>query len=115
VDDSESVRKSIAAILSTADIAVRDYCSAREFLGDFVPGGCGCLIVDQHMPDMTGMELLILMRQRGIDIPVIVITGQGDAQMKEKALQAGATTMLHKPVDGEDLIELIEKIMAKKS
>lgn len=114
VDDAESVRKSIAAVLSTADILVRDYGSASEFLDDFVPEETGCIIVDQHMPDMSGLELLILLRQRGITTPAIVITGQGDALLQQRALQAGAATMLHKPVDGDELIGLIEKVMANK-
>jgi FixJ family two-component response regulator len=115
VDDAEAVRKSLAAVLSTADIIVRDYGSAKEFLEDFSPGEPGCIIVDHHMPDMTGLELLMHLRNQGIDVPVIVITGQGDEVLKEKALKAGAMTMLHKPVDGEELIRRIEEIMANKA
>lgn len=115
VDDAESVRKSIAAVLSMADILVRDYGSASEFLEDFVPGEPGCIIVDHHMPGMTGLDLLMHLRKQGVGTPVIVITGQGDAMLKEKALRAGAATMLHKPVDGDELIILINKVMANKS
>ncbi len=114
VDDAESVRKSIAAVLSTADIIVRDYGSAAEFLADFEPCDTSCIIVDHHMPDMTGLELLTHLRENGIAVPVIVFTGQGDASLQEKALQAGAVTMLHKPVDGEELIVLIESVIANK-
>ncbi|MDB5735875.1 MAG: fixJ [Alphaproteobacteria bacterium] len=112
VDDAVSVRKSIGAVLETADITVRDYGSAGEFLADFAPAEPSCLIVDHHMPDMTGLELLLHLRQQGITVPVIVITGQGDPILKEKALKAGAVTMLHKPVDGDELITLIETVMA---
>jgi two-component system response regulator FixJ len=112
VDDAEAVRKSIAAVLFTADIFVRDYGSATEFLKDFKPSEPGCIIVDHHMPDMTGLDLLLHLRKQGISVPVIVITGQGDAVLKQKALQAGAASMLHKPVDGEELIGLIEEVMA---
>ncbi len=115
VDDAESVRKSIAEVLFTADIIVRDYGSAAEFLADFEPCDTSCIIVDQHMPDMTGLELLTHLREKGIAVPVIVITGQGDASLQEKALKAGAVTMLHKPVDGEELITLIESVIVNKS
>jgi two-component system response regulator FixJ len=114
VDDAISVRKSIGAVLETADIVVRDYGSAGEFLADFAPVKPSCLIVDHHMPDMTGLDLLLHLRKEGVTVPVIVITGQGDPVLKEKAIKAGAVTMLHKPVDGDELIELIESLIAVK-
>lgn len=115
VDDAVSVRKSIGAVLETADIEVRDYGSAGEFLAAFAPVEPSCLIVDHHMPDMTGLELLLHLRKEGNTVPVIVITGGGDAVLKEKALQAGAVTMLHKPVDGDELITLIESLIAGRA
>lgn len=115
VDDAESVRKSIGAVLETDDIAVRDYGSAREFLADFAPVVPGCLVVDHHMPDMTGLELLQHLRKQNIIIPVIIITGDGDDLLKEKAVKAGALTMLHKPVNGNELSALIRSIMPNKA
>lgn len=115
VDDAVSVRKSIGAVLETADIAVRDYGSAGEFLADFAPAEPSCIIVDHHMPDMTGLELLQHLRGNGIAVPVIVITGQGNPALEQKALMAGAVTMLHKPVDGDELITLIEAVIANKA
>jgi two-component system response regulator FixJ len=111
VDDAESVRKSVAVVLETDGIVVRDYGSAREFLAEFEPVASGCLVVDHHMPDMTGLELLLDLRKRGITIPVIVITGDGDALLKEKAIKAGALTMLHKPVNGRELAALIKSVI----
>ena len=67
VDDAISVRKSIAAVLETT-VVVRDFGSAREFLADFAPGP-GCLILDHHMPDMTGLELLHHLRRRDCRSP----------------------------------------------
>jgi two-component system CheB/CheR fusion protein len=111
VDDAESVRKSIAAVLATTGIVVRDYGSAEDFLADFEPSEPCCLVVDQHMPGMTGLELVTHLRKQAVAAPVIVITGQGDAVLKEKVLQAGALTLLHKPVDGDELISLIEGVL----
>jgi two-component system response regulator FixJ len=115
VDDAVSVRKSIGAVLETADIAVRDYASASDFLADFVPLAPGCVIVDHHMPDMTGLQLLLHLRKQGITTPVIVITGKGDEALKKKAIDAGAVTMLHKPVDGDELIALIESVIPNRA
>jgi len=108
VDDVASVRKSIRAVLETSDFTVSDYASASDFLADFSPETAGCLVVDQNMPGMTGIELLQQLKARGIALPAIVITGQGDSGLRAKALQAGAITMLDKPVDGVELMALIE-------
>jgi two-component system response regulator FixJ len=114
VDDAIAVRKSIAAVLESADIVVRDYGSAAEFLADFAPVESSCVVMDHHMPDMTGLELLLHLRKEGISVPVIVISGRGDPMLKEKAIKAGAVTLLHKPFDGEELITLIEGAVANK-
>jgi two-component system response regulator FixJ len=63
------------------------------------------------MPEMTGLDLLQLLKARHIALPSIVITGHGDITLSKKAKQAGAITMLHKPVDGDELVTLIEGIL----
>jgi FixJ family two-component response regulator len=115
VDDVESVRKSIAAVLETANMAVCDYASAADFLADFKPGAVGCLIVDHHMPDMTGLELLQHLQAESGAPPTIVISGQGDERLKQHVMSAGAITMLNKPVDADELIELIERVTLNRA
>ena len=112
VDDAASVRKSIRAVLETSDFTVRDFSSAKEFLADFRSGAAGCLVVDQQMPEMSGIELLQYLGVRGMAPPAIVITGQGNTALRAKALQAGAAALMDKPVDGVELIELIEATLA---
>lgn len=112
VDDAASVRKSIRAVLETSDFTVRDFPSAKEFLAEFQPGSAGCLVVDQHMPEMSGIDLLQHLNARGIAPHAIVITGQGNSAMRAKALVAGAFALLDKPVDGVELIALIETTFA---
>jgi two-component system CheB/CheR fusion protein len=111
VDDVESVRKSIAAVLETANMAVCDYASAGEFLAAFKPGAVGCLIVDHHMQGMTGLELLQHLKDTSGVPPTFVITGQGNAGLNERLLAAGAIKVLNKPVDGDEIITLIEHVM----
>ena len=112
VDDVEFVRKSIRAVLETADITIRDYGSAKDFLAEYQSDFVGCLVVDQHMPEMSGIELLQHLSARGVTPPAIIFTGQGSAALRAKALQAGAIAMLDKPVDAQELIELIEATFA---
>ena len=115
VDDVESVRKSIAAVLETANMAVCDYASAADFLAAFRPGAVGCLIVDQNMPDMTGIELLQHLQRSPGAPPSIMITAQGATQLRAKAQAAGALAVVEKPVDADDLIALIERVMLNKA
>jgi len=110
VDDAESVRKSLAAVLETAAMVVREFPSARAFLSEFDPEEVGCLVVDHHMPDMTGLELLQHLKALGAVPPAIVITGDGDGALKQRVLEAGALAMLNKPVDGDELIVMLEKL-----
>jgi FixJ family two-component response regulator len=111
VDDVESVRKSIAAVLETADMRVCDYPSAADFLADFKPGTTGCLIVDHHMPGMTGLELLKHLNAGSAAPPTIVISAHGDKALRNRIMAAGAVAMLDKPVDAGELIAVVERAL----
>ena len=115
VDDVESVRKSIAAVLETANMRVRDYSSARDFLADFKPGIEGCLIVDHQMPGMTGLELLTHLNAGCGAPPTIVISAHGDKALRKRIMAAGAVAMLDKPVDAGELIALVERALVNAS
>ncbi len=112
VDDSASVRESMRALLESFGLTVFDHGSAREFLDHFDPDARGCLVADFHMPEITGLELLEMLRARGSDLPVVIITGKGDSLLAEQVVRAGALKMLHKPVDGDELLALLEPLMA---
>lgn len=111
VDDVESVRKSIAAALETADVMVHDYPSAADFLADFKPGTAGCLVVDHNMPGMTGLELLQELRRRQGPPPTIVISAHGNQALRDKVMAAGAVAMLDKPVDADELLAVVERAL----
>ncbi len=106
VDDDAGVRDSARALLESYDMTVEDYGSADAFLAGFDAGRCGCLLLDVNMPEMGGLELLELLRARKIGIPVIIVTAQQDAAVKERARRAGAFAFLEKPV-GVSIIEAI--------
>ncbi|MEI9884970.1 MAG: response regulator [Rhizomicrobium sp.] len=111
VDDNKSVRSSMGAVLHAFGIDVQLCASAAEFLESFDPGTTGCLVADYDMPGMTGLELLETLRARGCTLPVVIITGRGDAALEQRILAAGGLRMLHKPVDSDELFVLIEKAM----
>ena len=110
VDDDDNVRDSARALLEAYDLTVEDFASARAFLDGFAVGSKGCLLLDVNMPEMGGLELLELLRDRQIDIPVIIVTAQNEADLRERAKRAGAFAFLQKPVD-DSLIETIDLAM----
>lgn len=104
VDDEEAVRKSLSFLLATAGFAVRVYDGAIDFLAAAPGLQHGCLVTDLRMPGMDGVELLNELKDAGIAIPSIVITGHADVPMAVKAMKAGALDFIEKPFEDEVLI-----------
>ena len=106
LDDDEAVRDSLEILLETHGFKVITFGSARAFLesGEAKPGAC--LILDLHLPDMSGFDVL---RQLGGLMKVIMITARSDAATKRNALEAGAMTLLEKPFDDRLLVSTIEQ------
>ena len=81
IDDDDAVRDSLQFLLTTADISVATYPSATEFLARMPATPSGCIITDIRMPEMTGLELLQRLRQLGVTLSVIVVTGHADVPL----------------------------------
>lgn len=107
VDDDEPVRDSTCALLEAHGMAVSAYASPKDFLGNAVPQHGDCLILDNHMPGMTGLELVDALRTRKIAIPVIMFTGRADPAIKARAKRAGVLMVLDKPVNEDHLLQAI--------
>lgn len=113
VDDDESVRSSLGFLLRSAGLESRTFASANEFLGSYDPAQPGCLVLDVRMPGMTGLELQQQLNLRGAIVPVIFITGHGDIPMAVEAMQHGAHEFLQKAFRDQDLIDRIQRALAK--
>ena len=113
VDDDEAVRDSMRALLESYGIEVCAYASAREFLAESAAHPRGCVLLDLHMPGMTGLELLETLQAQGLRVPVIAITGRSDSVLKERAARAGAVTLLDKPVSDEMLMNSLARALAQ--
>lgn len=107
VDDDDAVRDSLKILLESYDLAVRDFGSVADLLDELELNGSACLVLDLHLPVIGGFEVMNTLARRGLRLPVIVITGRGDAQTKARALQAGAVAFLEKPVDDKSLMAAI--------
>jgi two-component system, LuxR family, response regulator FixJ len=113
VDDDEAVRDSLRFLLKSVGTATKALGSAAEFLSSYDPTQPGCLVLDVRMPSMSGLELQQQLNLRGAIIPVIFITGHGDIPMAVEAMQHGAFDFLQKPFRDQDLIDRIQRALAK--
>ncbi len=107
VDDDEAVRKALALLLGTYGMAVEDHGDPAQFLARLDPARPGCLLVDLRMPLVTGMQLHERLQERGIDWPLIMITGHGDVSACRRAFKAGVQDFLTKPIDEQVLVDAL--------
>jgi two-component system response regulator FixJ len=108
VDDDDAVRESLQFLLETAGFCVIAYTSAAQFLNEAIPGDLACLLVDQHMPDLTGLQLITRLRAQGVTTPIALITGSPSPDLVRLARQLGVAKVLEKPLDDEVLLDFIE-------
>lgn len=108
VDDDPAVRDSLSFSLGAADCDVRAYASATELLERGSALERGVILTDVRMPGMTGLELVAELKDRGIDYPVIVLTGHADVSMAVEAMKAGVVDFLEKPFDEPALMNAID-------
>ena len=108
VDDDEAVRDSTRMVLESYGMTVRTFASAQAFLAAVDDQPRGCILFDQHMPGMTGLEMLEMLKVSRKTLPVVMITGRGDTTFKDRALRAGAFALLDKPVADDDLVRAID-------
>jgi two-component system response regulator FixJ len=109
VDDEEPVRKSLAFLLTMTGFTVRVHESATSFLRAAPSVGNACLVTDLRMPDMNGVDLLEKLKEIGVAIPAVVITGHGDVPMAVAAMKAGAVDFIEKPFEDEVLVDAIKR------
>jgi FixJ family two-component response regulator len=113
VDDDQSVRNSLRLLLKSVGLTTQVMTSATEFLAAYQPSQPGCLILDVRMPGMSGLDLQRELNLRGATIPVIFITGHGDVPMAVESMQQGAFDFLQKPFRDQELINRIQRALAK--
>jgi two-component system response regulator FixJ len=107
VDDDDAVRRSLGMLLLTAGYEVQTYPNAEALLEAGPPPGLACLVVDVRMPGMDGVALIGALREKGKNLPVVVVTGHGDVPLAVRAMKAGACDFLEKPYREEELLAAI--------
>jgi two-component system response regulator FixJ len=110
VDDDADVRTSMRIWLKASGFNVSCHASGEQFLADDRPKQ-GCLIADIRMPDMSGLDLQREIVTRGIELPVIIMTGHGDVPLAVQAMKAGAIDFIEKPFDPESMVRSIRRAL----
>ena len=106
VDDDAAVRNSLKFSLEIDGFSIRTYASAEELLGSGNLDNFQCLVVDQDMPRMTGLELVTALRAQGVKVPALLISGRLTPAVTRQASVAGIP-VVEKPFLGNGLIESI--------
>lgn len=113
VDDEADVRDSLARLLRSAGLAVQAFGSAQDLLGIDLEARAGCLVLDVNMPGLSGPELHQQLKARGIDLPIIYLTGRSNIAIGVHAMKQGAHDFLEKPVDADELLGAIAEAMQR--
>ena len=107
VDDEPAVRKGLDRLLRAANLEVKVFASAQEFLMALDDEQPGCVILDMSMPGMSGLEVQRRFAAERSEMPIIVITGCGDVPMAVQAMKAGAAEFLTKPFGEQALLAAV--------
>lgn len=112
VDDQEAVRDALTEMLSVFGFSAQAFASAEEFLDRLKTSGgrlSGCIISDVRMPGMDGIALVRSLKEMGVNLPVILISGHADVPMAVAGIKAGAADFIEKPLDDAQLVATINR------
>jgi two-component system response regulator FixJ len=112
IDDDADVRKALAFLLGTAGHAVKVYESATVFLSRLDGLQPGCVVSDVRMPDVDGLELQRRLKEKGIALPIVIMTGHADVPLAVQAMKLGAIDFIEKPFSDDVMLGAIARALA---
>lgn len=114
IDDDASIRASIHGLLKSVDLRSEAFATTQEFLASAKVGdGPSCLVLDVRLPGLSGLDFQRELKEAGVEIPIIFITGYGDIPMSVKAMKSGAMEFLTKPFRHQDLLDAIHQALER--
>lgn len=113
VDDDVAICVALSRLIRTAGLQVETFGSAAELLSADHLSDADCLVLDVHLPDLSGLELQAKLMELHLDVPIVFITGRGDIPMSVRAMKAGALEFLTKPFDDQHLLNAIDQGIAR--
>jgi FixJ family two-component response regulator len=112
VDDDEAVRRALRRLVLSLSYHPIGFASGEGFLASLFDATPNCVLMDQHMPNLNGLDVLRRMRRDGRRVPVIIVTGFDQPGLRQKCLDAGASDYLVKPLEASALSSAIRLAMA---
>jgi len=113
IDDDASLRRALKRLIRSIGLNVETFDTARSFMDHGAPQMPACLVLDIRMPGISGMELQEQLKESGIQIPIVFITGHGSIPMSVRAMKAGAVDFIEKPFEDQQLIDSIHAAINK--
>lgn len=107
VEDDDGVRLAYADLMSSYGYEVMAFGSAEEFIASDCHNEVECLILDQRLPGLSGLELQALLKRKNCTIPIVFVTSHDDDVTRTKALENGAVHFLNKPIDADELVRCV--------
>lgn len=111
IDDDSDVRQSLEMLCRSMGLAARGYSSVTDFLKNDGALTADCIVSDICMPDMTGLDLLSILKPRDRNPPIILITGHGDVSLAVQAMKLGAYDFIEKPFAPRDLMAALDRAL----
>lgn len=108
IDDDASVRLALLRLLRSADIKGRAFSSGAAFLGFAATSQPGCVVLDLHMPDISGFDLQAWLAWHSPDIPIIIMTGQDNPETVRRVMAHRPIAYLHKPMNDQLLLDAVK-------
>jgi two-component system response regulator FixJ len=112
VDDEDAIRRSAGFMLKTAGYSVKTWDSGAAFLKDVRHAEAGCILLDVRMPEIDGLGVQLALAERGVTMPIVIMTGHGDISIAVRAMKAGAVDFLEKPFEKAALLTAVEAAFA---
>ena len=114
VDDDESVRRALTRLLRSAGLDVESFPSGDEFLESIPTRRPDCVVLDLHMPGLSGFEVQVRLAKSSAPVPVVIITGHDSTETRARALAAQPLAYLRKPVNDQTLLDAIELALTRQ-
>jgi FixJ family two-component response regulator len=111
VDDEEGIRKALGRLLRAAGLEAHGYANGQEFLTAAAERRPDCVVLDLHMPGMSGLQVLRKLKAIGLLLPIVVITAHDEPETREQCLSTGARAYLRKPLEDRLLLNAISAAM----
>jgi two-component system response regulator FixJ len=114
VDDDEELRWALASVLTRQGFEARQHVSALSFLENVAPDEGDCVLLDLRMPEMSGLELLVKMKEARFFMPVVMMTAYANVELAIRVMKEGAVDLLQKPFSDETLMAALRVALAQR-